>query len=131
MAEINYQNSKYKRSPEYSFNKARKFNYKTYYKGNQPGPGAYNPEIQFKNLVCQKIPKYSFPRESKNYFKIFNRNPGPNNYYLPDFIDEREGFKYGRRSFTNKRKGIRFGYSRRFKDDENFMENLFLPINYS
>ena len=54
MAEINYQNSKYIKSPKYSFSKARKFFYKKYYNEN-PGPGNYESESSFKISACKKI----------------------------------------------------------------------------
>ena len=116
MAEINYQNSKYIRSPKYSFSKDRKFFYKNYNNQN-PGPGNYEPESSFKTSVCKRSLKYSFGKGKKNYFKSLNSNPGPGSY--------------NSKSFLSIKKGFTFGHKKKFIDDNTFIENLFLPINYS
>ena len=116
MAEINYQNSKYIKSPKYSFSKARKFFYKKYYNEN-PGPGNYESESSFKISACKKSRQYSFGKGKRFYFKALNSNPGPGSY--------------SSKSFLSKSKGFTFGKKNKFIDDNTFIENLFLPLNYS
>ena len=113
MADINYQNSKFKKSPVYSFSKDYKFNYEKNYKDRHPGPGQYSPNFQ---AVFQKSPKIIISGRH-NHFRSSNENPGPGMYDL--------------KSFTDKKKGFRFGHKKKFNEEENFMENLFLPVNYS
>ena len=112
MADINYQNSKFKKSPVYSFSKQNKFDYKKSYKSRHPGPGQYSPNFK---AVFQKSPIITI--SGKYYsFKSSNKSPGP---------------IYNLKSFTDEKKGFRFGHKKKFNDEENFMENLFLPVNYS
>ena len=113
MAEINYQNSKFKKSPVYSFSKQNKFSYKKNYIDWYPGPSSYSPNFQ---AVFQKSPKITISGRH-NHFRSTNENPGPGMYNLKSFTDEKKGF--------------RFGHKKKFNDEENFMENLFLPVNYS
>ena len=105
----------YNSNPKYSFPKEWKFNYERYSNGN-PGPDQYNTEYSC-NIRFPKNPHYSFGLRTKRVFKDLNRNPGPGSYIIHDFLREKKGICYGKA----KRKFI----------EENFMENLFLPVNYS
>ena len=107
-------NSKYISSPHYSFGKAKKYFLPI---ENLPGPADYLPQNYYaiRNYYFYNTSK--FPKEIRFYRSKEYLTPGPGQYDI-------------KRNIELNKKGIKFGKEKRFKDDDNIDNNLFLPSNY-
>ena len=109
-------NSKFKTSPKYSFGREKKF-----FKMRQlqtPGPNNYNPfHVFFWTYNYNKI---GFPHDKRRPIYINGAyTPGPGKYDIKRNED-----------LTTHKNGPKFGKGKRFLDDDNIDDNLFLPTNY-
>ena len=106
-------NSKYITSPKYSFGKEERF-----FKMSQsetPGPNKYNPYISIY-WYDYHIP-IQFGTSTRTLFNFKNYIPGPGKY------DIKKNEDLGKR-------GPKFGKEKRFRDEDNIDDNLFLPTDY-
>ena len=111
-------NSKFKTSPKYSFGRERRFFKEE--QMNTPGPAQYNPQYNPHILWSYYDRGFRFPLDKRRPIYINGAHtPGPATYNIKRNED-----------LINGKSGPKFGKEKRFLDDDNIDDNLFLPTNY-
>ena len=108
-------NSKYITSPKYSFGKERRFFKMPQF--NTPGPDKYRPYAFESDYWYLYFKKMRFGTSKRSLFNSKNYIPGPGTYN----IKRNEDFG---------KNGPKFGKEKRFLDEDNIDDNLFLPTDY-
>ena len=116
-------NSKYIASPKYSFGKEKRF-FKMY-QFETPGPNKYDPYTVTSDwdFIYKKL---HFGTSKRSLFNFKNYIPGPGKYDIKrneDLISAKEKNYIGK-------SGPKFGKEKRFLDEDNIDDNLFLPTDY-